>query len=100
MPLFVMPNMSRIRAHSSGTAVGGIYQAEHWDPDRAGELANNVDVRWDHVVEVEDLLPTDRLPPARHNWSFQRSGVLIKRELAGPLEELWSNHLAKLKNSR
>ena len=83
---------------ASGAAVGEIYQAKHWDSDRPRELANNVDVRWDHVVEVEDALPTDKLPPARHNWSFQRSGVLIEREVAGQLEKLWSNHLAKLKH--
>jgi 5-methylcytosine-specific restriction protein A len=83
---------------ASGTAVREIYQAKHWDPDRRrrGELANNVDVRWDHVVEVEDALPTDELPPARHNWSFQRSGVLIRPALADQLEKLWSNHLARI----
>jgi 5-methylcytosine-specific restriction enzyme A len=82
---------------ASGTVRGKICQAKHWDPDRPGELANNVKVQWDHVVEVEDALPTDKLQrqlPARHNWSFQRSGVLIERELADQLEELWKLHIA------
>jgi 5-methylcytosine-specific restriction protein A len=87
---------------ASGTVVRKIYQAKHWDPKRRrrGELANNVDVQWERVVRVEDAFPTDELQqklPASHNWSFQRSGVLIKREVADKLEELWSNHLAKLK---
>jgi hypothetical protein len=84
---------------ASGTVVREIYQAKHWDPDRSGELANNVDVRWDRVVRVEDALPVDELRrqlPAGHNWSFQRSGVLIGAKFANRLEDLWSNHLASI----
>jgi hypothetical protein len=80
-----------------GTAQGKIFQKEHWRGDRLGELANNVDVRWERVVWAHDALPTDELQqklPASHNWEFQGSGVLIPGELADPLEELWSKHLA------
>ena len=57
---------------ASGAAVGEIYQAKHWDSDRPRELANNVDVRWDHVVEVEDTVArhgqcTTRRKPRRHS---------------------------------
>jgi 5-methylcytosine-specific restriction protein A len=86
---------------ASGTVKRQIYQAKHWDPDRRrrGESANNVDVQWDRVVRVEDALPTEELQqklPAGHNWIFQRSGVLIRPALAGQLEKLWSNHLARI----
>ena len=57
---------------ASGAAVGEIYQAKHWDSDRPRELANNVEVRWDHVVEVEDTVArhgqcTTRRKPRRHS---------------------------------
>ncbi|MGO9286203.1 MAG: protein NO VEIN domain-containing protein [Mycobacterium sp.] len=83
---------------ASGTVLGEIYQIPHWDPEKAirGELANTVDIEWECVLPVEDILPKEELNrqlPAIY-WSTPRSGVSIKGELADQLEEMWSNHLA------
>ena len=82
---------------ASGTALGEIYQIPHWDPkNHPGELANTVDIGWDHVFTIKDAIPTDELKqklPAFY-WSTPRSGVSIEGELADQLEELWSDHLA------
>jgi hypothetical protein len=82
---------------ASGSALGEIRQDKHWRRDRPDELANTVDVQWEHVVWVEDALPRDVLErelPAKHRWLLQGSGVLIPGELADPLEKLWSSRLA------
>jgi hypothetical protein len=88
---------------ASGTALGEIYQAPHFDPENhPGELVNNVDIEWECVLPVEDALTREELNqqlPASHNWSPQGSGVLIKGELADQLEELWSNHLVGIGRS-
>jgi hypothetical protein len=87
---------------ASGTALGEIYQIPHWDPENhPGELANTVDINWECVLPVEDILPKEELNrqlPAIY-WSPPGSGVLIKDELADQLEELWSNHLAGIGRS-
>jgi hypothetical protein len=81
---------------ASGTVLGEIYQISHWDQENhPGEIANTVDIEWDCVLPVEDILPKEELQrqlPAIY-WSPQGSGVLIKDESADQLEELWSNHL-------
>jgi hypothetical protein len=88
---------------ASGKALGRIFQKDHWRGDHLGELANNVDVQWERVVRVQDALPRDvllRELPAKHRFSFQGSGVLIPGELADPLEELWSSHLAGIDQNK
>ncbi len=84
---------------ASGTALGEIYQDEHWD--ESGGTANYVMVRWDVAVEPEHCLPTETLErqlPNQH-WSPQGSGTELKSEVAPVLAELWSRHLAKLGRS-
>jgi len=81
---------------ASGTVFGEIRQIPHWDPENhPGELANTVDIEWECVLPVEDILPKEELNRQlpRIYWSPPGSGVLITDERADQLEELWSNHL-------
>ena len=87
---------------ASGTTRGEIYQIEHWDQENhAGELANTVDVEWECVLPVEEILPTEELKRQLPEiyWSPPGSGVLIEGDLADRLEKLWSNHLAGIGRS-
>jgi hypothetical protein len=91
---------------ASGTILGEIYQIPHWDPEKniRGELANTVDIAWEHVFTIDDGIPTEgqeglkqKLP--KIHWSTPRSGVSIEGELADQLKELWSNHLVSIGRS-
>jgi hypothetical protein len=88
---------------ASGKVTGEIRQIPHWDPvNHPREIANTVDIEWECVLPVEDILPTDELKqklPEIH-WSPQGSGVLIPDELVDQLEEMWSNHLAGIDQNR
>jgi hypothetical protein len=79
---------------ASGTVVTEIYQDRGWGG--SGGLANYVDVLLEHVVSVEDALPTEVLKrqlPETNRDRLQMSGTFLKTELVSELEGLWSNHL-------
>jgi hypothetical protein len=87
---------------ASGTVRGEIRQIPHWDPENhPGEIANTVDIEWECVLPVEDILPKEeleqRLPEIY--WSPAGSGVLIEGESADQLVRLWSNHLVRIGRS-
>jgi len=84
---------------ASGTVVGEIRQIPHWDPENhPREIANTVDIEWECVLPVEDILPKEELNRQlpKIYWSPPGSGVRIPDEWVDQLEELWSNHLAAL----
>jgi hypothetical protein len=86
---------------ASGSVASEIYQAEDWD--ESGGSANYVDVLWEHLVPVEDALPTEvlkqQLPETK--WDrLQMSGTFLKPELIDGLEQLWCDHLASLTQER
>jgi hypothetical protein len=88
---------------ASGTVRGEIRQIPHWDPvNHPGEIANTVDIDWECVLPVEDILPKEELNrqlATKHHFSLQGSGLLIEGQLADQLEELWSNHLVGIGRS-
>jgi hypothetical protein len=49
---------------ASGTVRGEIRQIPHWDPEKniRGELANTVDIAWEHVFTIDDGIPTEGTP--------------------------------------
>ena len=62
---------------ASGTVFGEIRQIPHWDPENhPGELANTVDIEWECVLPVEDILPKEELNRQlpRNYWSPPGSG--------------------------
>jgi hypothetical protein len=81
---------------ANGTILTDISSGTHWDG--SARPANFVDVVFECVVPVDDRLPTEVLEhqlPEQH-WQPAASGNLVKAALVGPLEELWSSHLALL----
>lgn len=88
---------------ASGTVLGEIYQIPHWDPENhPGESANTIDIEWECVLPVADILPKDELNRQLPEiyWSPPGSGVLIEEDgLADRLKELWSDHLVGIGRS-
>jgi hypothetical protein len=81
---------------ASGTVTGGISTDAHWDG--SGRPTNYVELVWECVVFVDDMLATTVLEnqlPDQH-WRPQSSGTLVRPELTTRLEELWSRHLAQI----
>lgn len=91
---------------ASGLAVSDVYEAAHWDEDRAaqGEKALHVGAEWDVILnpENEPLLPVsvfqDADLPSVH-WNTQSSGILIPPAVAERMETLWARHVASVRGS-
>lgn len=77
---------------ASGKVTSGIYESKHWDG--SGRPANYVHLRWDVVLAVEDLLPTEALEEAmpEQHWRPQGGGIMLAANAALNLEMLWVAH--------
>ncbi|MGV0734347.1 hypothetical protein [Mycolicibacter sinensis] len=86
---------------ASGTILGSVTPAAHWDG--SGRIANYIRAAWECVVGAENALATDVLEErlSGQHWRPQGGGILIKSEVVGALERLWSDHLARvIQNTR
>lgn len=77
---------------ASGKVTSEIYESKHWDG--SARPANYVDLRWDVVLAVEDLLPTEALEEAmpEQHWRPQGGGIMLAANAALDLEMLWVAH--------
>ncbi|MGW5924268.1 hypothetical protein ACWFPY_35205 [Nocardia fluminea] len=77
----------------AGTVRSDIWSGDHYSGD--GGAANYVDVVWEHVVDVEDLLPKTTLQREipEYGWTPQASGNEVPTDIVGALESLWSEHI-------
>lgn len=87
-----MPNNGII---ASGFASSEVYEAEHWDNERAsnGEIAKCIDVNFDWIVDyqqqqyIRQETLTQKFPEQK--WNPQGSGISIKEQYIDELEALW-----------
>lgn len=81
---------------ASGTVLRSVTSGAHWDG--SGRIANYVRAAWECVVAPEDALATAVLEEqlSGQHWRPQGGGILIRAEIVGALEKLWSNHLARV----
>jgi putative restriction endonuclease len=85
----------------SGFATSPPYQDEHWNGEGDRE-ANYVDCQFDTLVQAEDRLPLERLQVANLGvpWNnLYASGVQVPSDSVVELEQLWSEHLARIGRS-
>jgi hypothetical protein len=84
---------------ASGWATSSVFQAAHWDTERAaaGRTANYVRLRFDRLVDPEArLLSVEALrsgPTADVNWSTQSSGILLPPDVVQYVEAAWAKHV-------
>lgn len=84
---------------ASGYFTSEVFQDEHWDPDRAGEVANYAQIEWDIWLLPEDRLPTETLQteiPTVAWRNMQSSGVEVPSGSCRDLDQLWEDHLESL----
>src|SRR5262245_21555995 len=77
---------------ASGHATSPPFSAAHWN-GRRDQFANYVEVDWDRVADLDDVLPTQLLVqemPATH-WNTQSGGIAIASSDVDRLEELWAH---------
>lgn len=80
----------------SGAAASRIFQAEHWDDERAGWAANYVLIHWDTLLLPEDGLAHGELLaqiPDGGTWRPQASGWVLPETVASELKTVWARHL-------
>jgi len=80
----------------SGTFTRAAYKAQHWDPNRPGDLANYADIRWESLLPDDDLLPIADVEAQVRGlpWGagIQGSGVILLPPGDAALERLWAQH--------
>ena len=77
-----------------GTITGDIFEDEHWDKDREGEIVTYVPVESDRMLnyktqDILDVYVLDEKCP-QQQWHTQQSGIHIKDEVLPILEKLWA----------
>ena len=86
---------------ASGYAGGASYVGPHWDPNRAGDTQNKIKVRWDAVLEPQDVLLVDNLRQADlgvHWDSIRGPGQQVSEASVARLEMLWQEHLLRVRS--
>lgn len=82
----------------SGVLTSKVRQDEHWDAERAGEVANYVDVEFDTILAEDDVLPVDDLIAhvEGKNWkAIPASGQKLLAPGDRQLEALWAEHVGQ-----
>ncbi|QDU80506.1 HNH endonuclease [Polystyrenella longa] len=82
---------------ASGRTKSSVYEGDHWDG--SGRRANLVNVDFDHILPISDVLPADELNDANLGvkWiNIQASGSSIPEESVDPLKTLWEDHLIRI----
>ena len=78
---------------ASGWVTGPVHDGKHWDG--SGKIANYVNVEWDIVLDLPDILPWDVLEAEMptQDWTPQGSGTLVKPENLETLETFWADNV-------
>lgn len=79
---------------ASGTLTGEM--SERVFADHGGKVVRYVDIGFEHVLAVEDRIPTESLPSLVPgvNWGrIQSSGVRVRDDAEATLHRVWADHL-------
>ena len=81
---------------ASGLVTDEPFEGEHWD--RSGQMTLYVPIDFDVVLDLQDILPRDRLESeVRFDWRHLiGSGKEVSGDVAAKLEDLWKRHLAAI----
>jgi hypothetical protein len=83
---------------ASGWATSDVWEDRHWDAAkrRQGLTTHHVDVRWDVLLDPDDVFPRDALRVGiytRMFWDPLASGTTISDDVAAQLEADWARYI-------
>lgn len=77
---------------ASGEVTSDVFQLPHWDEQKAaqGLKANYVGIRFDRLIDPDQVLPFHRLPL---KYSPMASGQRVRPELVDEIQRRWDEHV-------